>query len=337
MITAFLGLLILGCIGYFGIKEFKTLREDAVRREKLAAEMVAQQQKALAEAKIEIDKLKAENTTTKDRQSALEQKVSAVSSTFKNYSISSAELLPYLTGIAEIDCADSKGSGSLWNLPGIGRVVLTNKHVVTRPYPVGKCWVEISSSERDAKSGDFYTIGIYGIYPSDEILGQNSGVYTFGKASRSTELDVAMYALREGFLDKDGNTFGLPIVDLNYKISTLNKCASEVPIGSPVVLIGFPAFAEKQVQAYGITQNKSFRTITNGIISAHDISVTGMYGKLPYVNYFVSAKIDSGNSGGIAISKDKNGLCVLGVPTWLTIGNYETQGLIQNINNIMPN
>ena len=48
---------------------------------------------------------------------------------------------------------------------------------------------------------------------------------------------------------------------------------------------------------------------------------------------YVSAKIDSGNSGGIAFSKDSRGLCVLGIPTWLTVGNYETQGLIQNIHN----
>jgi len=59
------------------------------------------------------------------------------------------------------------------------------------------------------------------------------------------------------------------------------------------------------------------------------------WGELPYQNYFVSAKIDSGNSGGIAISKTTSGnLCLLGVPTWVSVGNYETQGLVQNINNI---
>lgn len=55
---------------------------------------------------------------------------------------------------------------------------------------------------------------------------------------------------------------------------------------------------------------------------------------MPYPNYFVSAKVDSGNSGGVAFSKDSNGLCVLGIPTWLTIGNFETQGLVQNIHNV---
>ena len=38
----------------------------------------------------------------------------------------------------------------------------------------------------------------------------------------------------------------------------------------------------------------------------------------------------------VAIAKDGNGLCVLGIPTWLTVGNYETQGLVQNIRNVIP-
>jgi hypothetical protein len=57
---------------------------------------------------------------------------------------------------------------------------------------------------------------------------------------------------------------------------------------------------------------------------------------LKYQNFFVSAKIDSGNSGGIALAKDGQGVCTLGLPTWLTVGNYETQGLIQNIMNLLP-
>ena len=73
--------------------------------------------------------------------------------------------------------------------------------------------------------------------------------------------------------------------------------------------------------------------MSNGIISGYD-SIVKDTQKLPYSNYFVSAKIDSGNSGGIALSKNEKGLCVLGVPTWLTVGNYETQGLVQNIHNI---
>jgi hypothetical protein len=80
----------------------------------------------------------------------------------------------------------------------------------------------------------------------------------------------------------------------------------------------------------GKTATFSGRITTNGIISGYAPKINS-----EYANYFVSAKIDSGNSGGIALSKDKNGLCVLGIPTWLNVGNYDTQGMIQNIHNIM--
>ncbi|MBU6415530.1 hypothetical protein KGQ34_04820, partial [Patescibacteria group bacterium] len=79
----------------------------------------------------------------------------------------------------------------------------------------------------------------------------------------------------------------------------------------------------------------SSRISTNGIISGYDNSVILPPQNLSNPNYYVSAKIDSGNSGGVAFSKDSNGLCVLGVPTWLSIGNYETQGIIQNIHNVL--
>lgn len=57
---------------------------------------------------------------------------------------------------------------------------------------------------------------------------------------------------------------------------------------------------------------------------------------MPYVNYYTSAKVDAGNSGGIAMMEDDNHkLCILGVPTWISVGEYETEGIIQNIHNII--
>jgi hypothetical protein len=55
---------------------------------------------------------------------------------------------------------------------------------------------------------------------------------------------------------------------------------------------------------------------------------------LPYPNFFSTAIMDAGNSGGIALSKDSNGLCVLGIPTLVIQGEYSSEGVIQNIRNI---
>lgn len=84
----------------------------------------------------------------------------------------------------------------------------------------------------------------------------------------------------------------------------------------------------------GYNSKISARQVTEGIISGYDTSVEQPIGNLPYPNYYVSAKIDSGNSGGVALSKNSNGLCLLGVATWLSLGDFETQGVVQNIHNV---
>ena len=125
----------------------------------------------------------------------------------------------------------------------------------------------------------------------------------------------------------------------NYSMSSLRKCPSSISLGSPVVIIGFPAYAKRDTEVILPTIGNVktiFRTVTNGIVSGYDTSDVAPKGNLKDPNFFISAKIDSGNSGGIAIAKDGDGLCVLGIPTWLTVGNYETQGLVQNIRNVLP-
>lgn len=322
LITTTAAILFLGGISYGAVNQYQNYQKTKATEGARAKEQAI----ALGEAIIEIEKLKQESELAKQKQTTLEDRVSnTTKSSAQNLSISSAELAPYLTGVVEIDCADAKGSGSLWNLPGVGYVVLTNKHVVTKPYPAtGTCWIMISDSERSKISGDFNTTGVYDLNPIKRFA------YKYQQAVNS-KVDIAVYPIE----NKNFAEINNPVEGLNYKISSLKKCPEEMPTGSPIVLLGFPAFTEKTIEIFGSTQNKSFRTITNGIISAHDTSVTGIFGDLPYVNYFVSAKIDSGNSGGIALSKNSTGLCVLGVPTWLTVGNYETQGLIQNIHNAL--
>jgi S1-C subfamily serine protease len=125
----------------------------------------------------------------------------------------------------------------------------------------------------------------------------------------------------------------------NYGISSMRKCSSSISLGSPVVIIGFPAYARRDTEVNLETMGKVkviFRTVTNGIVSGYDTSEVVPKGSLREPNFFISAKIDSGNSGGIALAKDAEGMCVLGLPTWLTVGNFETQGLVQNIRNVLP-
>ena len=79
-------------------------------------------------------------------------------------------------------------------------------------------------------------------------------------------------------------------------------------IGEPIVILGYPYTGAK----YDVTA-------TEGIISGYE----GDY-------YITSAKVEHGNSGGIAILVNKN--CYLGIPTYVEVGTSETLARILDIN-----
>ena len=62
-------------------------------------------------------------------------------------------------------------------------------------------------------------------------------------------------------------------------------------------------------------------TVTDGIVSGIEYTA---YGPI----YKTSAKIDKGNSGGLAI--DNNSKCGIGIPTWATSGAFDGLGYIQS-------
>lgn len=229
--------------------------------------------------------------------------------------ITATDINPYLTGVYQIICDNVSGSGSLWNIAG-DYYVLTNHHVITSPDPDGRCDVEFYDSKNSNNLTNWYEV-----YPQQSDSAWNNST------------DVALLKL---FPETAVNLSWSvpPISALNYKISSLPKCPN-LAIGSPVVVLGYPAFGMTQVNIQDLSGVQATLIMTNGVISGYDSSDQKPIGNLPYPNYFVSATIDSGNSGGIAISKSFQGLCVLGIPTWISLGNYQTQGVIQNINNVM--
>lgn len=292
----------------------KQLEEKALSDAK-AEILLAEQNRALIQAQTELMQAKNDAAeaskgvaeTTKQLQT-LNQKLNIETSKPKDIVISSNDLTPYTTGVVQIICTTkdgiSSGSGALWNFTETPYAVVTNKHVVKDAV---SCVVSITNSANN-------NIGIFGI---------KNTVQSFNQ-----ETDSAILTVGDSL-----STSNVPIANYNYSIKSLPFCTSLVPVGSPMVIIGYPAYAKRDakltIETIG-TFNVIYRTVTNGIISGYDTSMRGE------ANYFVSAKIDNGNSGGIALAKEAKGLCILGLPTWLSVGNYETQGLVQNINNILP-
>lgn len=89
---------------------------------------------------------------------------------------------------------------------------------------------------------------------------------------------------------------------------------ADVKIGDKVNLFGYPSYGGSSL------------TMTDGIVSGVE---TTQYGPI----YKTSAKIDSGNSGGLAI--DVNSKCTLGMLTWGVVGTFEGLGYIQSFEMIM--
>lgn len=225
--------------------------------------------------------------------------------------IGSTDIATYLSGVGMIRCwqnpgrgprtADIEASGSLWRL-GDDQVVLTNRHAILKDADL--CLFILDG-------GDLLRLVL--TYQSEVKQDADAAV-----------MQVLSY--------KEAPTTDSSIQNLNYGISSMPKCPQKMQLGQPVKVIGYPAFSK--IDAPGIFNDQSPRTVTEGVISAYE---AGTYspGSDQTPNYFISAKIDSGSSGGVALSIDQNKLCLLGIPTWLNVGEYDTQGIVQNIHNVL--
>lgn len=140
--------------------------------------------------------------------------------------------------------------------------------------------------------------------------------------------DISFIKLDTVIMDWNNETdvAALKIIDgdnLDYSLSNTKRCATKLPLASKVYVIGFPSYSKGK-------NGFNSLTVTTGIISSYKNNND----KIPYSDYYIDAKIDSGNSGGLAFAEIDGELCTLGIPTAVSIGNYENQGIVQNINNV---
>lgn len=136
---------------------------------------------------------------------------------------------------------------------------------------------------------------------------------------------VGVYGIGARGVFLDDRPFFSSLVGLDYAYITIDKpreqsdngyfstlpkskiCKNEdVKLGDKLVILGYPAIGTKN----GVTA-------TEGIVSG----VEGNY-------YVTSAKIDHGNSGGVAVLLKDD--CYLGIPTWSKTGTIESMGRILN-------
>jgi len=120
----------------------------------------------------------------------------------------------------------------------------------------------------------------------------------------SDEYDIAFLSITEAYTDEDGIAYGdYPRTFPSFFSSSI--CDNYSPsLGESITIYGYP-----------VTSGGYNLTVTDGIISSFADDGT----------ILTSAKIDSGNSGGLAVNK--NG-CFVGIPSAVVDGNYQNLGVI---------
>jgi S1-C subfamily serine protease len=120
----------------------------------------------------------------------------------------------------------------------------------------------------------------------------------------SKQYDIAYLKIYDVYTDTDGKTWGKYPANFPAFIAP-SGCDKYTPhLGDSVRIYGYP-----------VTSGGYNLTITDGIISSFDDNN----------DILTTAQIDSGNSGGLAVSQ--NG-CFLGIPSAVVSGNYQNLGII---------
>lgn len=212
-----------------------------------------------------------------------------------------ADLIP---GVVFLECHDAAntieqhGTGSSVYTDSGQHLILTNAHVL-RPSNGGQsgtCYIMFPTTEGlmydsayEAKEAIFY----------DKTPASLNGVEFDG-------VDLALLIIGKPATEKDGTTYPAAETRRFPDIIAITKLSCPEPrdleIGEKLFVLGYPA-----IGGTGIT-------ITEGIVSGFDGSANELIK--------TSAKIDQGNSGGIAVTAQDG--CLLGIPTLSVIGELES-------------
>lgn len=189
---------------------------------------------------------------------------------------------------------ESEGYGGSGTVVTDDGMILTNSHVIPQ----------------DEKSINTNEEGCFVIFP-DQKTGAPKEIYIAKPIvlnDVSDKYDLAFLEINDVFTDIDGYSYG------SYPrtfpaLSDENCDGKELELGEKILVYGYPS------STGGISL-----TVTEGLIST--ISQDGI---------FTSAKIDQGNSGGLAT--DSKG-CFIGVPSAVSSGEYESYGIIVPSNTV---
>lgn len=194
-------------------------------------------------------------------------------------------LCPYLSEPMALNSDGIGGSGVVFDEEGL---VVTNSHIIPQ-----------QGEELDVNEE-----GCIVVFPDNE-TGLPKEAYLAHPnvyIGYSDDYDIAWLEIYDVYTGTDGEKYGnLP---KNFPTALQANCEDEtINLGDKILVYGYP----QATGGYSLT-------ITEGIVS----SFTGD-------GLITSAKIDSGNSGGLAA--DEKG-CFIGIPSAVNLGEAESYGII---------
>lgn len=195
-------------------------------------------------------------------------------------------LCPYSSEPFAIDSNGTGGSGTIFDSSGL---IVSNSHIIPQDEEV----LDVSED------------GCFVILPDNE-TGSPKEIYLATPLvfnDLSDEYDLAFLTIYDVYSDEDGQYGQYPNDFPSF--DDTDYCEDEqIKLGENVRVLGYP-----------ISSGGYNLTITDGVVSS--FTDDGLI--------LTSAKIDQGNSGGLAIDKDG---CMIGIPVAVSEGQYDNLGII---------
>jgi len=297
---------------YFETREQKTIyiftklqqeKDDLIKKQQEELRIKSEKENEVLKKEIESLKNKSDNQvknqkTTDTKLAELRDGLISSKVGRSNYSEQSSAVIG---AIAKVYCdldnnKNTTGSGSVWFYNG-SYYLVTNYHVLQDANGINESCAITLARDWNAVAED-----IDKAYEDDNLLiyTVNTSNYTYWEG-----LDLAISKLSE---------YEQPFSYLEDIALETNEaeCNENFSPDTKIKIIGYP-----------YTSSFTLPTITEGIVSSWENIGDAGY-------YVTSAKIEHGNSGGIAVTE--NYYCTVGIPSAVVVGSSESLGRILVLN-----
>ena len=321
LIAAILGTAVLGEGGYIAAKKIEKYKDKIILQEnilKYALDALSAQQKELEKIKEDLNiAQKGLDKKTKDLEKTITAETKNLGDMIKQAEIKSAAVESARK--AQEESAQNKISAleekisqtktySLSSIISDWRPLIANVECQFRYSDTGRLYQKSSGSGIAIKFENTPSA----ILTNKHVLTDSNG---YGADSCSAKLLDSDETLSSSDIRSSAKEYDLGYIYINnpsdyFKNLTSNfpaLCSQKPSLGDEIVVLGYPSIGSKN----GLTA-------TEGIVS-------GFVGN-PFIT---SAKVEQGNSGGAAILLKDN--CLLGIPTFVTLGKVESLARILDI------